>query len=211
MNAPSQNALLKLLEDGPAYAAFLLLTDNAAALLPTVRSRCEVLALSPVTVQEAESFLAARYPDRTPAEIAHAAARCEGILGRAVDQLEGKAGDGKALEGAATLLKRLCDRDELAILDFCAGLERDKWDRDAIGALLDEFLLLTRDCLVCAAGALHESDPRRREAAERAARALSPRQLTQAVGVLERLRAACGSNVGAGHLAGWLGAALSTL
>ena len=30
-------------------------------------------------------------------------------------------------------------------------------------------------------------------------------------GVLERLRAACGSNVGAGHLAGWLGAALSTL
>ena len=29
--------------------------------------------------------------------------------------------------------------------------------------------------------------------------------------VLERLRAACGSNVGAGHLAGWLGAALSTL
>ena len=35
--------------------------------------------------------------------------------------------------------------------------------------------------------------------------------ITQAVGVLERLRAACGSNVGAGHLAGWLGAALSTL
>ena len=38
-----------------------------------------------------------------------------------------------------------------------------------------------------------------------------PRSFAQAVGVLERLRAACGSNVGAGHLAGWLGAALSTL
>lgn len=35
-----QNALLKLLEDGPEYAAFLLLTDNAASLLETVRSRC---------------------------------------------------------------------------------------------------------------------------------------------------------------------------
>src|SRR5699024_570337 len=33
MKDPSQNALLKLLEEGPAYAAFLLLTDNAAALL----------------------------------------------------------------------------------------------------------------------------------------------------------------------------------
>src|SRR5699024_10952290 len=106
----------------------------------TVRSRCEVLALSPVTVQEAETWLTARYPDRSPAEISNAAARCEGILGRAVDQLEGKAADGKALEGAAALLERFCARDELALLEFCAGLERDKWDRDSLNALLDEFL-----------------------------------------------------------------------
>ena len=94
-------------------------------------------------------------------------------------------------------------------------LEQTLTSRDTINsqmrALLDEGVLLLRDALVCSAGTLRESDPRRREAAERAARALSPRQLTQAVGVLERLRAACGSNVGAGHLAGWLGAALSTL
>ena len=94
-------------------------------------------------------------------------------------------------------------------------LDHTLTSRDTINsqmrALLDEGVLLLRDALVCSAGTLRESDPRRREAAERAARALSPRQLTQAVGVLERLRAACGSNVGAGHLAGWLGAALSTL
>lgn len=211
MNDPSQNALLKLLEDGPAYAAFLLLTDNAAALLPTVRSRCEVLTLSPVTVQEAEQYLAARFPDRPPAERAAAAARCEGILGRAVDQLEGKASNTKALEGAARLLERFCSKDELAILDFCAGLERDKWDRDAINALLDEFLLLVRDCLVCAAGALHESDPRRRALAEQGARALSPKALTGAAALTEQLRTACGFYVGAGHIAGWLGAGLAQL
>lgn len=211
MNDPSQNALLKLLEEGPAYAAFLLLTDNAAALLSTVRSRCEVLTLSPVTVQEAEAFLAARYPDRSQAEISNAAARCEGILGRAVDQLEGRATDGKALEGAATLLERLCSRDELAILDFCAGLERDKWDRDSLSALLDEFLLLVRDCLVCAAGALHESDPRRRVLAEQGAKALSPRVLTGAAALTEQLRTACGFYVGPGHIAGWLGAGLARL
>ena len=33
MNPSAQNAMLKLLEEGPAYGAFLLLTDNAAALL----------------------------------------------------------------------------------------------------------------------------------------------------------------------------------
>ena len=36
----TQNVLLKLLEEGPPYAAFLLLADDPAALLPTIRSRC---------------------------------------------------------------------------------------------------------------------------------------------------------------------------
>ena len=45
MNASSQNAMLKLLEDGPPYAAFLLLAESDGDLLPTVRSRCETLRL----------------------------------------------------------------------------------------------------------------------------------------------------------------------
>ena len=57
MNPNAQNALLKLLEEGPPYAAFLLLTDNPGALLTTVRSRCEGLPLSPVTAAEAEAWL----------------------------------------------------------------------------------------------------------------------------------------------------------
>lgn len=47
MNPAAQNALLKLLEDGPGYAAFLLLTAQPGALLQTVRSRCEILSLPP--------------------------------------------------------------------------------------------------------------------------------------------------------------------
>ena len=38
-----QNKLLKLIEEGPAYAAFLFLTPNPELLLPTIRSRCETL------------------------------------------------------------------------------------------------------------------------------------------------------------------------
>lgn len=45
MNENAQNALLKVLEDGPGYLAFLLLTENEQLLLPTIRSRCEVLSL----------------------------------------------------------------------------------------------------------------------------------------------------------------------
>ena len=47
LNPEAQNALLKSLEDGPAYGAFLLLAEQPGRLLETVRSRCETLALPP--------------------------------------------------------------------------------------------------------------------------------------------------------------------
>lgn len=47
MNDHAQNALLKILEDGPGYLSFLLLTDNPQKLLPTIRSRCESLSMVP--------------------------------------------------------------------------------------------------------------------------------------------------------------------
>lgn len=47
MNPNAQNSLLKVLEEGPPYAAFLLLSETAGALLPTIRSRCEELSLTP--------------------------------------------------------------------------------------------------------------------------------------------------------------------
>ncbi|MCI2106520.1 MAG: DNA polymerase III subunit delta [Intestinimonas sp.] len=45
MKAPAQNAMLKLLEDGPSYAAFLLVVENEGMLLSTIRSRCELIRM----------------------------------------------------------------------------------------------------------------------------------------------------------------------
>ena len=44
----AQNALLKTIEEPPAYAVILLLTSNADSLLPTISSRCVTLNLRPV-------------------------------------------------------------------------------------------------------------------------------------------------------------------
>lgn len=62
MNQSGQNALLKLLEDGPAYGAFLFLAPNPEQLLPTLRSRCETIryegeAQETQQSQEAETFV----------------------------------------------------------------------------------------------------------------------------------------------------------
>ena len=50
LNLNAQNALLKLLEEPPAGASFILCADNAAALLDTVRSRCVEKTLHAETV-----------------------------------------------------------------------------------------------------------------------------------------------------------------
>ncbi|MFB0919608.1 MAG: hypothetical protein QMB62_01800 [Oscillospiraceae bacterium] len=46
MNIPAQNAALKILEEPPEYAVFILCADSAEALLATVRSRCAVIRLA---------------------------------------------------------------------------------------------------------------------------------------------------------------------
>jgi len=48
LNTSSANALLKSLEEPPPRTVFLLITSQAGRLLPTIRSRCRVLTLSPL-------------------------------------------------------------------------------------------------------------------------------------------------------------------
>ncbi|MCF0121231.1 MAG: hypothetical protein HUJ65_06290 [Oscillospiraceae bacterium] len=51
MNLNGQNALLKILEEPPSYAMFILVAENPINLLPTVRSRCALITLSPPGVE----------------------------------------------------------------------------------------------------------------------------------------------------------------
>jgi DNA polymerase III gamma/tau subunit len=43
LNAPSQNALLKVLEEPPAYCCIILLCTRLEKLLPTTKSRCQII------------------------------------------------------------------------------------------------------------------------------------------------------------------------
>ena len=58
MNQSAANALLKVLEEPPEGVLFLLTAGSQAAVLPTIRSRCSVYAVSPVCAAEcAEALL----------------------------------------------------------------------------------------------------------------------------------------------------------
>ncbi len=57
MTVQAQNALLKTIEEPPAYGIVLLLTENSEAFLPTILSRCVTLKLRPVKDEQIRKYL----------------------------------------------------------------------------------------------------------------------------------------------------------
>lgn len=186
MNASAQNAMLKLLEEGPAYAVFFLLADNGGALLETIRSRCETLVLTPVTPAEGEAYLRARFPNESGGRLGQAALDCQGLLGRAVAGLEDSAGAAVERQALAEQLAAAMERgDELAL--FKTSMALDKLGREELGDLLDR-----------AAAELGRLMPLSRE----------KRRLLRACDLVRGLRGAVELNANPGQLSGWLCAGL---
>lgn len=117
-----QNVLLKLVEEGPPYAAFLFCAENPAAVLQTLRSRCVELKLQP-----------APGPGREEDEAAGALCRC--LLKRK---------RGSAAELVVRLEKKKLSREDLsALLErsgtlFTQALIRLYGGDDGGGALAEE-------------------------------------------------------------------------
>jgi DNA polymerase-3 subunit delta' len=78
------NALLKNLEEPPPSSLFLLVSHASERLLPTIRSRCRQLRLSPLEDDAMTSALGTALPDAEPREIADLKAAAAGSPGRAL-------------------------------------------------------------------------------------------------------------------------------
>ena len=83
-NANSANALLKTLEEPPAETLFIVLSHRPGGLLPTIRSRCQSIALRPLPDDEVSAIVSAIKPD-TDAETLARAIRFGGRPRRALE------------------------------------------------------------------------------------------------------------------------------
>lgn len=92
MNSAAANALLKLLEEPPANTVLLLVCHQPARLLPTIRSRCRELRLSPLSPEDMARALHQADQPTDDVEMLHRLSN--GAPGDAVRLL---AGDGPAL------------------------------------------------------------------------------------------------------------------
>ncbi len=83
MNVSAANALLKMLEEPPARTTLLLVSHQPSRLLPTIRSRCRTLRLSPLGADDMQAALA-QTGTEIPSRAEHLAALAAGSVGDAV-------------------------------------------------------------------------------------------------------------------------------
>lgn len=87
MNPEAENCLLKTLEEPPAASVLILLTSNIQALLPTTRSRCQILQFHPMPTQELAKTLTDKF-SVAPEQATALAIAADGAIGKALAQLE---------------------------------------------------------------------------------------------------------------------------
>ncbi len=109
MNVQAQNALLKTIEEPPAYAIILLLTTNADNFLPTILSRCVSLNIKAVPDETIQKYLMSNWqiPDYQ-AQICVAFA--QGNVGKAI-QLASSSDFNELKASVLQLVKRLHEID----------------------------------------------------------------------------------------------------
>lgn len=143
MNPQAQNALLKTIEEPPAYVVIILTTSSPEALLPTIRSRCVTLALKPVADDLVEQYLQKEL--QIPDYEAHIlAAFAQGNIGRArAAATEEKFAEER--DQVIRLVRRLPDMDTYAISEAVRKLKENK---DDIFNVLDLMYLWFRDVIL---------------------------------------------------------------
>src|SRR5262245_4454185 len=88
LNDESANALLKTLEEPPPNSVLILIATSADLLLPTIRSRCQVVAFQPLTAAHVRQLLLREGVTADEREAAQAAALSGGSLDAARQLLD---------------------------------------------------------------------------------------------------------------------------
>lgn len=143
MTTQAQNAILKTIEEPPSYAVFLLLTENAETLLPTINSRCVMLKLRNIKDTLIKKYLMENLeiPDYK-ADMCTAFA--QGNMGRAI-MLANSDHFNEIREEAVQLLKHI---SEMELNEIVAAVKNISVYKLEITDYLDIIMIWYRDVLL---------------------------------------------------------------
>lgn len=189
-----QNALLKVLEEPPAYGVFLLLTDNPEKILPTIRSRSTELSLNALPEPLLRKALQERFPSAQENQLAGAVSRSGGYLGQAIALLESGTAITSQSEDFARSFAR---KDPFGLLQVLLPME--KWKREQILPVFEQWVQLLESALVCRYGVQALSP-----AAQLLSTSRSSQELINAVRVLQKAIEYIQGNVSVAAICGYL-------
>jgi len=142
MNVQAQNALLKTIEEPPAYGVILLLTSNADSFLQTIRSRCILLNIKTVEEDLIKKHLMKKYqvPDYK-AEVC--AAFAQGNVGKAI-QLASSDSFNEMKQDVLSLVKKM---EDIEIYELPVTIKNINVYKQRMDEYLDLLMLWYRDML----------------------------------------------------------------
>ena len=143
MTVQAQNALLKTIEEPPAYGIVIMLTTNADIFLQTILSRCVRLDFKPVADELVVKYLKDNY-DVTDYETKFAAAFAQGNIGRAVTIVT--SGDFAKLKDEVLHVVRYAQ--EMTVSEIMAEVKNIANYKLTIDDYLDLMAMWYRDVLV---------------------------------------------------------------
>lgn len=143
MTVQAQNAILKTIEEPPAYAIIILLTENAQKLLPTICSRCVMLKFRNIKDQLVKKYLMEQMqiPDYK-ADVCTAFA--QGNIGKAV-KLANSEYFNEIREEAIRLLRNV---DNMNVSEMSEAVKRCAEFKMDINDYLDVLMIWYRDVLI---------------------------------------------------------------
>jgi DNA polymerase-3 subunit delta' len=148
MSESAQNAILKILEEPPAYAIFILTVTNKSALLETVLSRCVVMTVDKVDARTSANYICKVNPEIDYDTAYNASMSWNGNIGKALESL----GEGK-LSAICTyandIANALLAENEYELLKACSVF---KGDRATLVATLTMLKTMFRDAMLVSTG-----------------------------------------------------------
>ncbi len=135
MNENAQNAILKVLEEPPAYAVFILTVQSRSMLLPTVLSRSVVLSVTGVDARVGAEYIAAEHEEVSYNQAFEAVNTMNGNIGAAIRSLA----DGK-MKKITQLADNICSaitaNNEYELIKCTSVLGKDRQELIIVLTLL---------------------------------------------------------------------------
>lgn len=140
----AQNALLKTIEEPPTEVYIIILCESLELILDTIKSRCEIYKLTPLTKDELYKYMAIKGYECSEEEKLSAIAFSEGIPGR-IDRYFSDTELQELRDKIVDLLLQLTNNEIEAILEKEEQLVSYKQNKEEVVNVLSSFI---RDILV---------------------------------------------------------------